>query len=491
MVKNPPVKRNRMKIFSPLPAWRSAWLRSGLERLSRLASPSIARRLFFSSVLSSVVVLTVAGLVLTALYRDDAQSGLDDQLGVYLRALVADIAMARDESPDGETLADPQFDLPFSGWYWQITRTDVTPPGIRASRSLFASRLPRLPDADRAPGGDGPRRGNVAGPDRKPLRMLEQEIDAGDQGRFLVQVAGTTQSVDQEVTAFAIDLGITFFILAVLLVAAVAIQVRFGLRPLRLLRREVVAVRRGRAEAVSGRFPSEVAPLAEELNLLIAQNREIVERARIQVGNLAHALKTPLSVIVNESDAEESALARRVAEQAEVMRDQVKFYLDRARAATRAGAIGASADPAVALAAMARAFAKIYPAIDLAVDCPPNLRFRGEGRDFDDMAGNLIDNACKWAGGAVWVTAESVASSDADRPFFRLAIDDDGPGLAAYRREEALRRGRRLDESKPGSGLGLSIVADLAAAYGGSLTLAESPLGGLRAVLVLPALPRD
>jgi signal transduction histidine kinase len=466
-------------------------LLGGLARLSRLGSPSIARRLFLASVFSSVVVLTVAGLVLTALYRGDAQSGLDDQLGVYMRALVADIAVSRDESPDAEKLADPQFDLPFSGWYWQITRTDVNPPDIRASRSLFASRLPRLPDADAAPDGEGPRRGNVLGPDKKPLRMLERVIDAGDQGRFLVQVAGTTQSVDQEVTAFAIDLGVTFVVLAVLLVAAVAIQVRFGLRPLRQLRREVVAVRRGRAEAVSGQFPREVAPLAEELNLLIAQNREIVEQARIQVGNLAHALKTPLSVIVNDADAEPSGLGRKVAEQAEVMRDQVNFYLDRARAATRAGAIGASADPASALAAMARAFAKIYPAIDLAVDCPPDLRFRGERQDFDDMAGNLIDNACKWARGAVRVTAQPLASGDGDRLFFRLAIDDDGPGLPAGRREDVLRRGRRLDEGKPGSGLGLSIVADLAAAYGGRLTLDNAPLGGLRALLVLPALPRD
>ena len=153
------------------------------------------------------------------------------------------------------------------------------------------------------------------------------------------------------------------------------------------------------------------------------------------------------------------------------MRDQSKFYLDRARAATRAGAIGASAEPAAALAAMARAFAKIYPAIDLAVDCPPDLRFRGEGQDFDDMAGNLIDNACKWARGEVRVAAEPLASGEGERLFFRLVIDDDGPGLATDRREEALRRGRRLDESKPGSGLGLSIVADLAAAYGGRLRL--------------------
>jgi signal transduction histidine kinase len=480
-----------MKDFVVSGARRLAPSRKWFERVGLFGSPSIARRLFLASAAACVVVLTVAGLVLTALYRNDAQAGLDDQLGVYMRALVADIATSPEESPDAGQLAEPQFDLPFSGWYWQITRTDVNPPEIRASSSLFASRLPRLADAEATVDQDGRRRGNVLGPDKKPLRMLERLIDAGDQGHYLVQVAATTRSVDEQVTAFAIDLGVTFFILALLLVAAMAVQVRFGLRPLRVLRREVVAVRRGRAEAVSGQFPREVAPLAEELNLLIAQNREIVERARIQVGNLAHALKTPLSVIVNEADAEESGLARKVSEQAEVMRDQVKFYLDRARAATRAGAIGASADPASGLAAMGRAFAKIYPAIDLAVDCPPDLRFRGEGQDFDDMAGNLIDNACKWARSAVRVAAEPLASGKGDRVFFRLTIDDDGPGLAAGQREEALRRGRRLDESKPGSGLGLAIVADLSAAYGGRLELGDSPLGGLRALLVLPALPKD
>jgi signal transduction histidine kinase len=140
---------------------------------------------------------------------------------------------------------------------------------------------------------------------------------------------------------------------------------------------------------------------------------------------------------------------------------------------------------------MARAFGKIYPAIDLAVDCPEDLRFRGEKQDFDDMAGNLIDNACKWAKSEVRVVAEALPSSGSDRLFFELTIDDDGPGLAADRRDEALRRGRRIDESKPGSGLGLSIVVDLAGAYGGKLNLSNSPLGGLRAVLVLPALPRD
>ncbi len=458
----------------------------------RFGATSIAARLFWSSAAACVVILTLAALALSALYRETAEAALDDQLGIYLRALVAGIASQRDEfMTEPGQLGEPQFELALSGWYWQITRLDVDPPQIIASHSLFASRLPRLTDAQSALDADGRRRGVVEGPDKKPLRMLERSIDAGDQGRYLVQVAATTQSVDGQVAQFEIDLGVTFLLLGVLLVAAMAFQARYGLRPLRRLRRGVIAVRRGQAETIAGEFPLEIAPLADELNLLIGANREIVELARIQVGNLAHALKTPLSVIVNEADAESSPLARKVGEQAEVMRDQVAFYLERARAATRAGAIGAASDPAPSLAAMERAFGKIYPAIDLSVECPAHLRFLGEKQDFDDMAGNLIDNACKWARGEVRVNAEALPSGGRDRAFFRVTIDDDGPGLAPERRAEALRRGRRLDESKPGSGLGLSIAADLASAYRGRLELADSPLGGLRAVLVLPAMPPD
>ncbi len=392
-----------------------------------------------------------------------------------------------DRASEAGQLGEPQFELPQSGWYWQITQLDTEDPPT--SHVALAVRL-----APAATGGPGGSRGEreaaqrYLGPDNKSLRMLERDIDAGDQGRFLVQVAAITQSVERRLAQSEIDLGVTFLLLALLLMVAMAFQARYGLRPLRQLRRDVVAVRRGQAEDIAGEFPLEIAPLTEELNLLIGANREIVERARTQVGNLAHALKTPLSVIVNEADGD--ALGwEGVGEQAEVMRDQVPFYLDRARAATRAGAIGAAADPAQALAAMARAFGKIYPALDLEVECPESLQFPGEKQDFDDMAGNLIDNACKWATGEVRVGVEELPSGELDRSFSVPTFDDDGPGLAAEQRADAMRRGQRLDESKPGSGLGLSIVADLAAAYGGRLDLGDSPFGGLRAILILPALP--
>jgi signal transduction histidine kinase len=455
--------------------------------LRGLFSRSIAARLFWSAVLACVVVLTLAGLALTTAYRQTAQVALDEQLNIYLSALVADLVNPREEANEPGQLGAPQFELAMSGWYWQITRLGTAPSEIRTSRSLFASYLSRLPETV-GPDAEGRRRGEIKGPEGQSLRMLEREIDTGEQGRYLVQVAATTASVEAQVHQFDLALGVTFLTLALLLVAAMALQARYGLRPLLALRRNVIAVRRGQADRIAGEFPREIAPLAAELNLLISTNRDIVERARTQVGNLAHALKTPLSVIVNEAETEATPLAEKVVEQALVMRDQVAFYLDRARAAARAGAIGVATPAAPALAAIARALEKIYPRVDLSVECPDHLRFLGEKQDFDDMLGNLIDNACKWARGEAMARIEPPERrSSGERLFLRAIIDDDGPGLAPERRAEALRRGRRLDESKPGSGLGLAIVKDLAEAYGGRLELGASPLGGLRVILLLPA----
>ncbi len=215
----------------------------------------------------------------------------------------------------------------------------------------------------------------------------------------------------------------------------------------------------------------------------------MVRRARTQVGNLAHALKTPLSVIVNEAEAGSPTLAEKVSEQAEVMSRQVTFYLDRAQAAARATSIGAATDFAPVIDGLVRTFEKVYRERDLSFESasPAGLRFRGEAQDLADLVGNLLDNAGKWAKSRVQVTAEREFSDDpSGRRYFFAHIDDDGPGLDPAARAAALERGRRLDKSRPGSGLGLSIVVDLAANYGGALEFGESPLGGLRATLRLP-----
>jgi signal transduction histidine kinase len=383
-------------------------------------------------------------------------------------------------------VGDPRFELPLSGWYWEVGRPDPANREMRSSKSLFGGALPSLvPDGQEIRFGET-RQGYGVAPDERALRIVERDIDLGEDGRFVIRVAGPADEIEADVRRFLIALAITFGLLGAALGATTLLQIRFGLRPLANLRASLGAIRQGEAERIPGEYPRDIAPLASELNLLLDTNREILERARTQVGNLAHALKTPLSVIVNEAENAPDDVAARVREQAAIMRDQVNYYLDRARAAALAGTLGTFTEVEPVLAGLARTFQKIYRDKNLAVavEVPPGLRFRGERQDLEEMAGNLIDNASKWAAGRVAVAVEVMRTDD--RSWLRILIDDDGPGLPESARSEVLKRGRRLDETKPGSGLGLSIVTDLAALYRGTVRFDEAPLGGLRAVLELP-----
>lgn len=260
-------------------------------------------------------------------------------------------------------------------------------------------------------------------------------------------------------------------------------QVRVGLQPLFALRREVADVRKGRAERLVRRYPVELEPLAYELNALVAHNQEVVERQRTHVGNLAHALKTPLSVMLAEARSQPGSLADVVARQAEAMRDHVDHHLRRARAAARAQGSGERTLVEPVLDELARTLERIFRSDGVTIDwrAPEDLCFQGERQDLLEVAGNVMENACKWSNGRVRVSASAIAP---DR--LRLVVEDDGPGLPPDRRDEVLKRGTRLDENAPGSGLGLSIVDELARAYGGSIILSDSPLGGLMVKVVLP-----
>lgn len=459
--------------------------------MSARAPRSLAQRLFASAVVWSVLILLIAGLILSGLYRRSAEAAFDGRLGVYLRAIVADVATPGDDTrTEPGQLGDPQFELSLSGWYWQITPLSQQSAKVKASRSLFASRLPRLADQGvKAEIGEY-RHGTAQGPDGRTIRLIERVIETDEEGKFLIQVAAATDQLESDIHRFEYSLAATFILLALALGASTMAQVRFGLSPLRRLQSEVTAIRRGEGDRIEGSFPPDLAPLAGELNLLISSNREIVERARTQVGNLAHALKTPLSVITNEAEADPSPLSGKVREQAQVMRDQVNYYLDKARAAARSNVVGNTTDAVAATEQLVRTFQKIYrdgvPAFDMQFD--GDLRFRGEEQDFQEMLGNLLDNAGKWASAKVLVSLSLEAGpAGSGQDFLILCVDDDGPGLPPEDREQALKRGRRLDETKPGSGLGLSIVGDLAAVYAGDFTLEDGVLGGLRARLRLPA----
>ncbi|WP_322516474.1 sensor histidine kinase [Rhodopseudomonas palustris] len=453
----------------------------------RRRTSSLATRLFLSATAWVVVILAITGIVLSSVYRQASERAFDRRLNLYLRTIIAEVATP-DAAPDQfQSIGEPLFDLPLSGWYWQIVRIDTDKVEPRASRSLWDRKLPKLEEHGIELGASGVRQGYVEGPEGQTLRMVERPVDLGADGKFVVTVAGDATEIFEETRTFDYYLAGTFIALSIGLVLTTIFQVRFGLAPLNRISHSIADIRSGRAERLEGKFPVEIAPLARETNALIEANREIVERARTHVGNLAHAIKTPLSVLVNEAAARQGdPFAAKVMEQAEIMRSQVAHHLERARIAARLTVIGTVTEVAPVIEALRRTMEKIHRdrAIEVRAEVADGLKFRGEKQDLEEMVGNLVDNACKWAAGQVVIAA---TAESGPAPLLRIIVDDDGRGLSAAEQAQVARRGRRLDESKPGSGLGLAIVVDLAALYGGELTLGHAPTGGLRAELVLPA----
>jgi signal transduction histidine kinase len=261
------------------------------------------------------------------------------------------------------------------------------------------------------------------------------------------------------------------------------LQTLYGLWPMRSLRRAIQDMRAGQSQRVEGaNLPSEVAPLVDELNGLLEHNEQQAEEAREHAGNLAHALKTPLTVIMNAATAQAGDLDETVIREAATMRRQVDHHLARARAVGRRGHAHSRSDVWPSLESVERAVSRLYEKVRLDIDGDKTLAVRVERQDLDEMLGNLIENAAKYGGGSVFITVTK------DATMVDVAIEDDGVGLTEDDRNKLFNRGVRLDSSKPGTGLGLAIVRDVAEIYGGTIALEESEdMGGLLARLRLPA----
>jgi len=449
---------------------------------------SLRFRLLLGTLFWIAASILIAGWGLGKLFHQHVETQFYAELKTHLDQLTAQLALDAQNRP---TLAlppsDPRLNKPFAGLYWQIDRLASAEfpatAGALRSRSLWDQVLSVSDDA-LAAGAD--HRHHIAGPREAMLGVLERRITLDDLPLRLI-VAADANLMVEPVARFNGQLWLALGVLGLGLALAALVQVVVGLAPLRSLHAALGRMRDGDAQRMEGSFPTEIMPLVNEFNSVLAQNAAVVERARTQAGNLAHALKTPLSVLANAAHAHagrDDELARLVETQVETARKQVDYHLARAQAAATARLPGARTPLAPVVDGLVRAMRRIHAGrkLDLVVaPFPATLAFRGEEHDLQEMLGNLIDNACKWASARIEIQARSELGQ------LIVAVDDDGKGIAAAQREAMLQRGVRADQQVPGTGLGLSIVDDLARMYGGHLALTDSPLGGLRAVLSLPA----
>jgi signal transduction histidine kinase len=456
---------------------------------------SLAFRLFVTAAAWVLVVLPIAGGIIFARYRYEAMATFDNRISLLLTVIISDADEHAENGPAApNNWGEGLFVVTHSGWYWQIKPLDGKPGEILRSRSLAGDILPVPSENNIEPNDKEVRWGNLIGPGQQQVRVAEQVYVFGEgkaAQRYSVAVAGKLSEVEENLSAFRSQLIQALALAGLGLLAVTLFQIRFGLFPLSKVEQSLAAIRSGEAGRLDGDLPAEIKPLQQELNALLKSNQEIVERARTHVGNLAHALKTPLAVLINEARGEDSALARKVTEQADTMTTQVNLYLDRARMAARIGVIGRVTEVRPVGESIVRALERIYrdKQLSYSLDCPTGARFQGERQDLEEMLGNLLDNASKWAHTQVSLVASPVLAASANGGsgnWLEIRVEDDGPGLTPEQLVEPIARGRRLDETKPGSGLGHSIVADLAYCYSGKFELAQSDLGGLSARLTLP-----
>lgn len=471
-------------LLGRLAAWRGA--RAQGPKAGR--KPSLVRRLVVLHAVLSAAVLIAGGFALTSFFSQQAVDRFDESLSEDVDNLVAGASVDDQGQVAAPPLTDERSARTYSGDYWELASAapDGSLRAVSTSRSLMDETLAAPPGGagvlNRQPGHTVFY--EAVGPLKQPLRIAAEAVRLTGAPQPVIFMQGEDRSpIDANIRTFETATGLALAVLLAMLIAGVMLQVRVGLEPLFQLRREVAAVRTGKTDHVAGDYPAELAPLASELNALVAHNQDVVERQRTHVGNLAHALKTPLSVMAAEAQARPGPLAEVVSRQADVMRQQVDHHLRRARAAARPQGGGERTEVAPLIEELALTLERIFRDKGAEVDwrCPDDLFFHGERQDLLELAGNVMENACKWCRARVRVGARPLSAS-----VLEITVEDDGPGLAAEVRGDVLQRGARLDESAPGSGLGLSIVDELARAYGGALTLGDAAIGGLKVTLTLP-----
>ncbi len=448
---------------------------------------SLRSRVVVLSGLWTLVAVALLAVFLINQYRRSAEQGFHDLQQAQLYTLIAAVSLGPNGRLTGApNLGDTSFLEAGSGWYWLVKVIAPQAGDVLVSPSLGEARLD-APSLDAVPYEPGFSRSfTILGPRAERVRVIETEVQIGEAGEIaLFQLAGNQGEFDAAVGSLARNLTLLLGMFGAGLIGITGAIVIFAMRPLDDIRAALASVQEGKSASIDGTYPVEIQPMVDEMNNLIDNNRKVVERARTQVGNLAHSLKTPIAVLANEAAAGRDVKAELVRAQAAAMHQQVDHYLTRARIAAQSGGTAFRTETGPVLTRLVSVMGKLNRHLTVTLDIdPPMPVFAGEQEDIEEMCGNLLENACKWANSKVHM---HVAAGGPDEPSrLTIHVDDDGPGIAPERHDDALKRGLRLDETKPGTGLGLSIVRETAEAYGGTIRLSRSPLGGLRASLDLP-----
>ncbi|QRI43806.1 ATP-binding cassette (ABC) antibiotic efflux pump [Bacteriophage sp.] len=449
---------------------------------------SLSLRVILFSTLWTIVSFVAIATIISALYGEARQHSFQQLLSAHLFSVIASVSVN-----DGTLVGRPdpgevRYSSPFSGWYWSVDPVADNLKGSLRSISLGGKSIDS-PSTLMVPFDTSFQRSYTEpGLKGEQLSIVETEVVLDAENRVArFRVMGNLSELEGEIADFRNTL---YFYLGVFGIAGTLINaavILFGLRPLDRVRRSLADIREGKVSRLDEDLPIEIAPLAREMNALIENNRRIMERSRTQVGNLAHSLKTPLSVLANESRTIGGVKGKIVAEQSAAMQVQIQHYLQRARVAAQRDSVVFRASVTPILTRLVRVTAKLNPGMDMRFDNRmPDAVFAGEQEDLEEIVGNLLENAGKWGRSAIRLTVSAANRETMDNAF-DISVEDDGPGLAPGQIKDALTRGKRLDESKPGTGLGLSIVHDTVREYGGTLRLERSEdLGGLRARITLP-----
>jgi signal transduction histidine kinase len=445
---------------------------------------SFRTRLIVGAVIWITAGLVVSGWVLSELFRAHVTEQFDDELHGHAAELAVLAAVDASGQPYlHRRLSDPRFLPKGSGFYWRLK----APDGRSASSASLGEGRLRLAETPTPPGVE--RHTFVEGP-TGPIRLVETSVEpAGAPAPLRIAIGVDQRLLDQVLMRFNWTLAASLLFIALGLSGAAMLQVWFGLRPLGRVRNALAAVRTGRTHRLPDDLPSEVRPLAADLNNLLEANLDMLRRARTQAGNLGHALKTPLAILVDEAErlraSGNAPAAEIIAQQCERMHRQIDYQLARARAAALRSAPGVATSVDGALTPVLEAMRRLHGrrGVEFDASIAPGLTAALDAQDLAEILANLLDNGGKWAESRVTVSAALFQETQ-----ILLTLDDDGPGLAPEAYELVFGLGERLDEQTPGHGMGLAIVKDLVTLYGGKIWLDSSPLGGLRVNLILPGI---